>query len=288
MVRLAWLLLAGCVALTTGCEKPEPVSPAPTPVHETPAAATETATVTVEPVPVIDAVTETIAEVVEALPAPEPAPPPEPAAATPLSDAGITLLVNTEVGSEALYRRKFTRPVWPKGQSGVTVGIGADLGQMTVKEILYDWAKHPQVSELPQAAGVSGAKAKILTAQMQHVITEFPLALDVFLSNDVLQYYRIASRSFPGLEETGANAQGALVSLVFNRGGVIPKTCTPGNSRYEMCMIRDECVPMKLDAGPCIARWLRVMKRVWIGKDIERGMDRRREEEAKLAELPDV
>lgn len=296
MVWLAVLLLAGSAALS-GCLKPEPAAPAPAPAPAAPAATVDPAPDTPSPVevvqsaevavaPAVEEVADTVQEIVDDIPAPEPvaAPPPS----TPISDAAIKLLVDTEVGGERLYRRKFTRPVWPGGASGVTIGIGSDLGHTDVAEIRYDWAAHPQLADLEPAAGIRGKQARILTAQMQQIVTEFPLALDVFLRNDVLQYYRIAVRAFPGLEETGPNVQGTIVSLVFNRGGAMPKHCAPGTSRYEMCKIRDECIPLKLEAGPCVARWERTMKRVWKGRDIERGMNSRREQEAKLAELPDV
>lgn len=286
---LVGVLLAGSLALS-GCSPAPPVTgethgpAAPIDKPEAPVAA-----LVVEQVsePIVETVAEQVQDVVEAVPLPEP-PPAPPARTVPISDGAITLLVNTEIGSEAMYRRRFTRPVWPGGASGVTIGVGVDLGQMRQDEIRYDWEQHPQLDALLPAAGFQGEQARLLTAHMQDVITEFPLALDVFLRNDVLQYYRMSVRAYPGMEALGLNAQGVLVSLTFNRGGVIPKTCTPGSSRYEMCMIRDECVPEPATAGACIARWLRTMKRVWAGKKIERGMRSRREQEAKLAELPDV
>ena len=70
------------------------------------------------------------------------------------------------------------------------------------------------------------------------------------------------------------NCQGALVSLVFNRGASMK-----GDRRIEMRAIRN-LAPQKDYAG--IAQQFRKMKRLWIGTDIEKGMSRRRDAEADL------
>lgn len=268
------------VALLSACSAPAPEPVAAPGVEATPVIAPAPVAVVVDTVvPTVAWVAEGVAEAV-----PLPDPPVKPPQKL-ISAAAVDLLVRTEVGSPALYQRKYIRPVWPGGASGVTIGIGADLGQMSRDEIRYDWAAHPQVVELEPAAGVGGQRARALTAAMQHVRTEYPLAYEVFEQHDVLQYYRIAARAYPGLDRLTLNAQGALVSLVFNRGGSM--SCDPRSTRYEMCQIREQCLPLQSEVGPCVAQWLRTMKRVWRGKDIERGMNARREEEARLAETPD-
>ena len=48
--------------------------------------------------------------------------------ATPISGQAFDLIVEFEVTGEQAYTQRYRRPVWPKGQSGVTIGIGYDVG----------------------------------------------------------------------------------------------------------------------------------------------------------------
>ena len=89
----------------------------------------------------------------------------------------------------------------------------------------------------------------------------------------------LASQAFPGLEKLPADAQGALVSLVYNRGtSMVDK---PGEDRRkEMRAIRDAVEEQDLQE---IADQLRSMKRLWAGKGLD-GLLARREAEAELVE----
>lgn len=231
-------------------------------------------------------VAESTKETVTAALSVVPLPPANPPVVEPglVSPGALRLLVDTEVGSPALYTRRFQRPVWPGGASGPTIGIGYDLGMQTGQNIATDWSVHPQVDRLRAGSGMSGTRGQQATRTMQDVVTPYPMAYGVFRDRSIVKYYRITRRAFPGMDKLGKNAQGGLISLVYNRGGTI--SCAPNSSRYEMCVIRDVCVPARDTA--CIASQLRAMKRVWKGSSIERGMSVRREHEAKLAETPDA
>jgi GH24 family phage-related lysozyme (muramidase) len=81
--------------------------------------------------------------------------------------------------------------------------------------------------------------------------------------------------AFPGVEELPADAQGALFSLVYNRG-----TAMEGDRRMEMRTIRDA---VKFGDLVTIVKQLRYMKRLWIGKGLD-GLLQRRDAEADLVE----
>src|SRR5258708_33323102 len=57
----------------------------------------------------------------------------------PISDRAIQLIIAFEVTSEAVYNRLYQRPTWPKGKSGVTIGIGYDLGYPAPAQIGPVW-----------------------------------------------------------------------------------------------------------------------------------------------------
>lgn len=90
---------------------------------------------------------------------------------------------------------------------------------------------------------------------------------------------RFKNPVWPGFDELNANCQGALISLVFNRGAAMN-----GSRRIEMREIRDNLVPIKDCEG--IATQIKKMKRLWAGTTIEGGMNRRRDAEAALARTP--
>jgi GH24 family phage-related lysozyme (muramidase) len=85
--------------------------------------------------------------------------------------------------------------------------------------------------------------------------------------------------TFPGVDKLPLDVQGALVSLVFNRGMSMVDT-KPGD-RAEMRTIRDAVARQDLRA---IADQLRQMKRLWENKNLD-GLLLRREAEARLVEM---
>lgn len=210
---------------------------------------------------------------------PEPAlftPPPAPEPLIP--DAAINLIVSFEVGSPELYERRYKAPIWPGAASGPTWGIGYDGGHRSADIIVVDWEAHPHAARLASAAGITGPISREWVRKAADISVEYGMARHVFDQTSLVEHYRIARRVFgESFDRAPGNVRGAITSLVFNRGGSMR-----GDGRREMRAIRDVCLP----AGnwDCVASELRSMKRIWKGSDIEGGMDRRREAEAKLAE----
>lgn len=224
----------------------------------------------VAPEPMQDAVYRFIAEV--------PAKRPAPFAGPLIPERAVDLIVSFEVGSPETYERKYRHPVWPGAASGVTIGIGYDLGHRTASVIALDWEAHPHAVRLSTASGVTGPVARELARRLADLSVDWRMAREVFDQTSVVEHYRIARRVFGApFEAAHPNVQGALTSLVFNRGGSMA-----GEARREMRAIRDVCLPAQ-DRG-CVARELRAMVRLWKDSAIERGMQRRRYAEADLAE----
>ena len=88
-----------------------------------------------------------------------------------------------------------------------------------------------------------------------------------------------ASQAFPEFEKLPLDVQGALVSLVYNRGTSMVDD-SPEDRRREMRAIRDAVAESDLQE---IADELRVMKRLWVGKGLD-GLLKRRDAEAELVE----
>lgn len=207
--------------------------------------------------------------------------PPPPAATQRCDDVvhpdAAALIVRWEVTSPAAYERKYRRPIWPGGASGVTWGVGYDGGHQTRTTIRRDWADHPHVADLEGTSRVTGARAKALTPSLRHVEVDYPYASRVFGCATLPVYQGGARRALgPGFDALSPHAAGSLVSLGYNRGWSFK-----GERRAEMRTIRDRCVPER-DAR-CIADALRAMCRHWEGTPNYRGLCARRHDEARLA-----
>lgn len=196
-----------------------------------------------------------------------------------LTPEAIQLILDHEIaGGQKQYEAQYMHPVWPKAASGVTIGVGYDLGYTSPSTFKSDWGGRISAAALTALSvclGKKGQRAKALLAQVRDVTVPWTAAKAVFLTRTVPDYYAKTAKVFPGLEKLPKNAQGALVSLVFNRGDSLE-----GQRRTEMRAIR-ELVPKRDLAG--IAGELRKMKRLWIGKGVK-GLLRRRDDEAALVE----
>jgi len=170
------------------------------------------------------------------------------------------------------------RPIWPEGQSGITIGIGYDIGYNSVEVFNQDWYKLGDVERkrLSDCCRLTGEVAKLRLARVRDIIISWELVWEVFNVVTVPKFYNLTKKAFPGFEELPADVQGGLVSLVFNRG-----TSMEGDRRREMRAIRD--LVRKKDVKG-IADQIRQMKRIWVGTSIEQGIARRRDAEADLIE----
>jgi hypothetical protein len=204
----------------------------------------------------------------------EAAPAPPPVLVTGVASAAAPLIIRWEVTSEQVYAKRYRRPVWPGGASGVTWGVGYDGGHQTKTAIGRDWSSHPRVTTLQSTSTIIGLPAKQLAWSMRDVLTPFDLAELVFEQSTLPAYESAARRALgPGFDKLPTNAAASLVSLGYNRGWAMS-----GERNREKRAIRDRCVP----AGDvqCIADQLRAMKRLW--PDVK-GLRDRREDEARVA-----
>lgn len=203
---------------------------------------------------------------------PEPAPPS--VVHTKVASAAADLIIRWEVASEATYTKRYRRPLWPGGASGVTWGVGYDGGHQTKTAIGHDWSSHPRVAILSTTSGVVGLPAKQLASGLHDVTTPFGYARDVLI-NSTLPAFTSAARRALGedFERLPPNAAASLISLGYNRGWSMA-----GDRNREKRVIRDDCVPAA--DVQCIATQLRAMKRLW--PDV-RGLRDRRDDEARVA-----
>jgi len=199
-----------------------------------------------------------------------------------VSPESIQLIIDFESGNRAYYEKKLQRPTWPGGASGVTIGFGYDIGYQTPSQVHADWdglLPPASVEALSRIAGVRGAKASSLIRGLAHIRVSWDHARSVFERRTLPRYGRQAAEAFPHLTDCHPHVQGALLSLVFNRGPALT-----GKNRQDMMDIH-RILADGVQSGdyPKIAAQLREMKAIWQGQGLD-GLLRRREAEATLIE----
>lgn len=105
-----------------------------------------------------------------------------PASGLVLSDRAVDMIIRYETGGKAYYVKKLVRPTWPGGDSGVTIGIGYDLGYYSAAQIRSDWASLPEkdLRLLCTVAGLKRQTARASVSRVRSVTVPWELALDVY------------------------------------------------------------------------------------------------------------
>jgi GH24 family phage-related lysozyme (muramidase) len=198
---------------------------------------------------------------------------------TPISGESFDLIVEFEVTGEQTYTKKYRKPVWPKGQSGVTIGIGYDVGYASKLQLRADWGgaiPDPMITALETALGVTGVAANAVANRLQaKVDVPWHAAIEVHRNKVLLRWVGLVERNLSNTGMIGPDCLGALVSLTYNRGASFGKA---GARFQEMRNIKAHMVAKAFGDIP---DKFRSMKRLW--PDMK-GLQKRREREALLFE----
>jgi GH24 family phage-related lysozyme (muramidase) len=198
-----------------------------------------------------------------------------------ISPSAERLIVTFEVSSPQIYEKKYRTAVWPHGLSGVTIGVGYDLGYVTAEWFLEDWSEHlspTELSTLKPACEVTGPKAQQILASIGSVVIPWEKAHDQFKRFVLQRYVAETIASLPNANRLSDDSLGALVSLVYNRGPSFKKQ----TDRYiEMRAIHLHMARREYSKIP---GEIRSMKRNWDGDPKMRGLLVRRDLEADLFE----
>lgn len=196
-----------------------------------------------------------------------------------ISQEADDLIIASEVGSRSQYDKKFRRPEWPGGLSGVTVGIGYDLGFADPGKIKRDWGallRAPMVDAMMSCAGKTGDEARRYTAAVRNEIdVPWDAAIKVYETVDIPQWIERVCRAIPSADRLHPHCLGALTSLAYNRGASFNKA---GERYREMRNIRSHIMSGALEQ---VDDEIRAMSRLWPGPN-ERGLPIRRGREADL------
>lgn len=199
-----------------------------------------------------------------------------------ITQKAFDLIVKFETGGRAEYNK---HPEWPQGQSGVTIGFGYDLGYE--QNFVADWQPYldaDAIGRLSRTLGYTGSRAHQALSGVRDIEVPWDAAEAVFNDRTLPQEIHTTLAAFPGsADKLPADAFGALVSLVFNRGGLIDDT----DRRREMKEIKETILDMAPNEVPAlqkIAELFRSQKRLWPDHHNDSDLVARREAEAVLIE----
>lgn len=196
----------------------------------------------------------------------------------PLGAPGITFIARAEVSGPREYRRKYTNPVWPSVQSGITIGIGYDLQFTTPAQLRSDWRRLPAAAldDLQQVLGVPGSVDRL--ASVRHVVVPLLDAMAVFLNRTIPRVLQLTRSIYPQLDTLPPSRQAALVSLVYNRGTRLHDRNPLQEERREMRAIKALLASGSLDD---VDDQFEEMTRLWDPNRLA-GLIQRRRDEARL------
>jgi hypothetical protein len=197
-----------------------------------------------------------------------------------ISQSAFDLIVAEEVSSKAYYIKNYQHPEWPQGASGVTVGIGYDLGYASPAKITADFGQYVPADMLTQmirCSGVTGGRAaSLLGAVKSSIIIPWDVAIKVFAERDVPQWSAQVLRSCPGADKMNSTCFGVIVSIAYNRGAGGFNSSSDRNR--EMREIKEAIATGNFAQIPTL---IRSMARLWPGVS---GLQGRRRREAALFE----
>ena len=194
-----------------------------------------------------------------------------------ISKKATDLIIQHEVGGRAYYEKKLQAPIWAGGESGVTIGMGYDLGFNSDKQFMLDWSGVINlnfINALRPTIGIKGIQAKaMLKGEILNVRIPYNTAYEVFVKSSLPRYYAMTKKIYPNMDLLNDDTKGALVSVVYNRGNKLE-----GDSRAEMRAIVDLIAKQDYEG---IAEQIEKSKRLWENRGLD-GLVLRRESEADL------
>jgi len=183
----------------------------------------------------------------------------------------------------SVYIKKYCKPCVPAPEStdsGVTVGLGYDCGQVNAQQVLKDWNGYIPLQQAQRLAATAGLKKFAALAEsnkMQDIIIPIDIAIKQWYEKVLPVHAKKTAGIYPNIVNLHPYEQTCLISLVFNRGASLD-----GDRRKEM---KDLIAATNLDDDKAMGKLFRDMKRLWPDA---RGLQIRRDLEAQFIEMADT
>ena len=204
---------------------------------------------------------------VAALPAAIPVPAAKPLVSAPptgasIPDEALTFIENEEDGSPVYYAKHYEHFDWPGGSSGPTIGVGYDLGYVTMKEAIADWTgivPDDVVTAICRGVGLRGEAAELFVRAHANTVTiTFDQGVAEFKQREVPKWVARCKAVIPNFDKLPPLCRGSLLSLTYNRGTGGYDDPSPRDA--EMRSIRADMSAEKFDGIPM---QILSMRRLW-------------------------
>lgn len=176
-----------------------------------------------------------------------------------ISPEAKEMILFYEVGGPGYYQARLQRPTVPPGSSGITIGIGYDLGYNTASQIRADWKGQIPDAHVERLASVAGRKttaAKSALGRVRDIAIPWDAAVAVYEKRTVPRFAALTVATYPGIKATHPHIQGVMLSTSFNRGTAM----TPYERRKELVWTRDDLRTGKTAKLPS---YQLAMRRLW-------------------------
>lgn len=204
---------------------------------------------------------------------------PEPSPTIPTR--AVAFIAREEVGGREFYDAHAVHPEWPGADSGVTIGVGYDLGfQANFDADWRDLLSPGDIAALRPWVGRKGDAAAPGPAQLTSITIPWAAAWLGYVRRTLPQQVDLTQRTLRvgGSKVLPPLCLGVMVSLIYNRGPAMSDK--PGSdARKEMREVRDA---LAVGNFAPVASLLRSMARLW---PISNGVHGRRLREAELFEI---
>ena len=191
----------------------------------------------------------------------------------------VAFIAREEVGSRGFYDAQCVRPTWPGGASGVTIGVGYDLGYQA--GFAADWSDlltPAEIARLTPWLGRKGQAAKAGPAQLTDITIPWHAAWMAFIRRTCRR--RSPTRALPSPAPCPCRRSASACSSAWSTTGV-----RAWPTRLTIPVPARRCAtsatPSPPVTSPSVPAALRAMKRLWPEGN---GLRERREREAKLFE----
>ena len=203
----------------------------------------------------------------------------------PLHPDAYDLIVRFETGGKAYYNKFLKRPTCPGVKSGISIGFGYDLGYNREGDFRELWGPilpEGDLNMLSKGIGLKGPgdknRIRSLLENMRHIEVAWEQGEEVFHLDSIPRFRKILHDKIPRASEIPAKCEGALLSLVFNRGASFDRN---GDRFREMREVKRLINANELDRVP---DQIRSMARLWPTSSGRWGLQGRRRDEADLFE----
>lgn len=201
-----------------------------------------------------------------------------------LSKDSIDFIIDNETGGKAYYEKYLIHPTVPgdpdspTNNSGITIGVGDDLGQMTKEEFLDKYGRifpPDDEAKLLKCIGLHRDNSRAKLSTVKHIVLPWDLAQRIFVIKTVPIEVEKTEKTFGEMfHRLPEMCKSALVSIVFNRGPSMEK----GQGLPSWQAIRSLVLFGTKDRWADISMYIRKMGAV----SDQKGITNRRNAEAKF------